>query len=588
MPESSLLVQVTLLLGAGIAAQWIASWLRLPALLLLLATGILLGPVTGVIVPQELFGDALRPLVSLAVAVVLFEGGLSLQFEEARRAGPTLWRLIVSGLVLGTALTTAVGVWIAGLSFGTALVFGSVMVVTGPTVILPMLRTARLARRPATLLKWEGIVNDPLGVLLAFFAIQALGLFAPDSGGFFALLIPFIGATIAAVTIGWLAGILLGLALSKHLIAEHLRSPVILASVLAVHTSSELIRHESGVMAVTVCGIVLANSKIAEIHDVRHFKEQITTLLVSLLFIVLSANLELETLHALTGRPLLLVLAVIFLIRPILVGVATFRSGLPGNERALVSWIAPRGVVAAAMAGALVPELEHLGYADANLLVPLVFGVIIATVVMHGLSIRPVARKLGLAAGDNSGILVAGASRWALSLAQALAKTGVYVILADNRYRKVTRARQAGLDVHYGDILEEEAVYEFPMERISWVFAAGDDDSYNSLVCMHFMKELGREKTLQVTPSDTEGKAGNHGMRGRSPWGTAGSYEAITGRFWRGGEFKVTQVTEEFSLEQLREDNTESLFLFYEHEGSLHMLSPDAKAPTGAKIVYMS
>jgi len=583
---------LTLVFAVGVAAQWLAVWTRLPALLLLLVAGLTLGPLTGWVDPNKMFGEnsenTLRAFIQLAVALVLFEGGLTLHLSEARHVGSTLWRLIISGLVLGFALTTTAAYYVGGLSIETSACVGAILVVTGPTVIMPMLRTARIAMRPSTLLKWEGIVNDPLGIMLAVLVLEIiLALNSPGQSHNLGMMV--IGI-FGAGALGAIVGTLLGNALAAGKIAEHLRSPIILASVIVVYALSDLGVHESGMLAVTLMGMVLAQRHDASLHDIHRFKEQISTLLVSLLFVVLSASLELSALEALWGRPLLVVIAVLFVVRPITVAAATVGTTLPWQERALVSWIAPRGVVAAAMAGAFGTVLQQrAGVADGDLLMPIVFGVIIATVVLHGLTIRPLARKLGLAAKEGNGILVVGASRWAVALAHALQKAGAYAVLADNRYRRVSRARMEGLGVHYGDVLHEDLSMELPMERVSWVLAATDEDPYNSLVCMHFVHELGRERTVQTTPVQGEGGRDSPGrILGKTPWGSDGSHDAITRRFWEGAVFKVTSTSPEFTLADLKAKNPDALYMFFVYQNRIGVLDDQAAPPPGAKIVSLA
>jgi len=584
---------LVLILAAGVGAQWLASRLHLPALLLLLATGMTLG-LLHVLDPAEAFGPELLPhFVSLAVALVLFEGGLSLHLREARHVGHTLWRLILAGLILGFALVTVLGITVGKLTPATAAVLGAILVVTGPTVIIPMLRSSRIAFRPAALLKWEGIVNDPFGALLAILALQASALLASDtSSGFAPMILWFLGKSLLSAAIGGVVGGLLARALHSGGIREDLKTSVILASVLTVFAIAESIGHESGLLAVTAMGVVLANSKTSSLEDIRHFKEQISTLLVAFLFIVLSAQLDPRSLEALLGPPLVLIALILFAVRPVVVLAATLGSKVPWNERILLGWVAPRGVVAAAVAGAFAPRLEENGVEDAYLLMPIVFGVILSTVVLHGLTLRPLARKLGLAAQTGNGVLLVGASTWAVSLAQALTRAGAFVALADTRYRKVTRARLAGLEVHFGDVLSEETALEFPLERISWLLAATADDSYNSLVNLNFARELGRERVLQVTPAPLpDGLRGvefkSH-MSGVTPWNDAGSYSSIAQRFWRGATFKVTQTSEQYPWNQVLTQNPTALFLFYVHQERLGVIGTDTQPPSGSQVVYLA
>ncbi len=586
MPEH--LHLLTLLIATAVTCQWVANRLQIPAIILLLAAGIVLGPVAGVLDPKALFGDLLKPGIGLAVAVILFEGGLSLNMHEAKAAGRTLWHLLLSGLIVGFAVVTVAGVYVGGLTLGTAAVLGGILVVTGPTVIIPMLRTARIARRPATLLKWEGIVNDPLGALLAILVFQlaaetAQGNSAMTIAGHFAV------GMVASTALGLAAGWLLDKALDKGWLAEHLKSPVMLGAVVAVYTLAEMVGHETGLLAVTAMGLLLANMENPHVEDIRHFKEHLSTLLIGFLFVTLSASLRLEDLAKLWGPPLLLVAFILFVARPLVAACAAFRTGLPWNERVLLGWIAPRGVVAAAVAGAFEPRLREAGYPDADLLVPIVFGVIMATVVLQSLTIRPMAKKLGLSAGGGAGILLVGGARWVLSLALALRKAGAEVVMTETTYRRVSRARREGLEVHFGDVLSEEMAFELPLERVSMVFAANDDDSYNSLVCTRFASTFGRQNVLQLAPAAGEGrKDAEHTMRGRVPWGEGLTYAELTQRYWQNETFKVTTLTGEFTWERLRQQHPNGLFLFYVKGNRLHVIGADAEPPVDARVVFVA
>ncbi len=581
------------IVAVGVTAQWVASRLRFPALLLLLMTGLFAGPVARTfglpfaLDPRAMFGDLLQPLIRLSVAVVLFEGGMTLKLTEARRHGRALGRLIASGLVVGFALTTLAGVFIAGLTLATSATLGAILVVTGPTVILPMLRAARIAMRPATLLKWEGIVNDPFGAILALLVLElSIGLAAHGDASSSGILWTFAWTGAVSAIVGYLAAVGLGKALDRGSIAENLKSPVILASVLVVFAGCEALHHEMGLLAVTAMGLVLANVENHSVDDIRHFKEQVTTLLVSTLFIVLAADLRIEVLEQLFGAKLILIAVILFVIRPIVAWVAFAGSDVPKNEVLFIAWIAPRGVVAAAVAASFGPRLASAGYADGPILVPIVFGVILFTVLLHGLTIRPFARKLGLAAKSGRGILIVGASMWAVSLARALEKAGARVVVADTRYRRVSRARQEGIEVHFADVLSEEATMDLPLERVSWILGATEDESYNALACLRFAREFGREAVLQLTPTELESAKSD--MSGRAPWGEAGTYRAITSRYWKGHDFKVTQLTEAFGFEAFREKNAEALPLFFVKDDHLRLIEAGTLPPVGAQVVYLS
>lgn len=576
---------IPILIAVGVGAQWLAARFRFPAILLLLVCGMAMGMLNKelqdiLIAEQKAEHSWLRAFITLGVSIVLFEGGMSLNLIEARHVGSSLKRLILSGLVVGFTLVALASYFVAGMPWDQSCMLGAILVVTGPTVIIPMLRGARIALRPAALLKWEGIVSDPLGALLAIFCANVALISSQEGAGYLDLTVTFLATSVGAGAIGAAVGYLLAMALNAGIIAEHVKTAVILAAVLVVSAGcAAMAHHESGLLAVTVMGVVLGNTDNHSIEDIRRFKEQVSTLLVSVLFLVLSAQLKPQDLQALVGVQLVLIGLILFVVRPIVVLAATLGSDLPWAERAIVGWIAPRGVVAAAVAGALAPDLMTV-----------VFGVVLATVVLHGLSIRPMARALGLAARGGAGILIVGASLWGVSLAQALAKAGANVVLADTRFRRVSRARMEGLEVHHGDVLAEEAAMELPMEQVSWVLAAADEDHYNALVCLRFAPELGREAVLQLTPGTQEKKTEevkSH-MKGRNPWGEDFSYRNITSRFWRGGNFKSTQISEEYTWEKLKENTPDAMFMFYLHQGRLQILAGDTEPPKGAKVIYLA
>lgn len=549
----------------------------------LLGTGIVLGPVTGILDPQELLGDLLRPAVSLAVGIVLFEGGLTLRLSEARRLGKPLIFLALGGLTVGFGLTAVCAHTLAGLTWGTSVVLGAILVVTGPTVIKPMLRHARLHQRPALLLKWESIVNDPFGALFAVLALEAVFIFGP-SEEFAKSPMGILGLVLAAGLLGGLAAYLLGKAMDGGLVPEHLKVPLILAGVMGVFAAGEALFHEAGLLAVTVMGVVLANISSPSVQSIRHFKEDVTTILVALLFLVLSSSLKPEHVTSLTLGTAFFTLAVLFVVRPVVAWLTLGFTSIPWKETFLIGWIAPRGVVAAAMGGALEPRLRAAGFEDASLLVPVLFLIVITTVVLHGLTITPLARKLGIAARDEDGILIVGASKWALELALTFKAAQTPVVLVDQDYRRISQARQHGMDAVYGDILSEETLDEVPIERVNWVLAATHDDHYNALACVALSKDFGREHMLQLTDPTIEDTELH--LHGRMAWGLAGRYANITSRFWQGCGFKSSQLTKEFTWEAFQEANRGALPLFAVSKGKVTPIHDESSPKEGTRIIF--
>ena len=407
--------------------------------MLLVAAGLLVGPVLGIVDPARDFGGLLRPFVHIAVALILFEGGLTLHYHEFRAAAAGVRRLVTVGAVLGFVFAALAARYVAGLPWPVALVLGAILVVTGPTVIVPLLRQARLARRPASFLKWEGIINDPTGAILAVLLFELFtrtGLGLPQAEGGLAgqtgllreVLLSLGLALVVAVALGLGVGWALRLAFRRGWVPSFLKPAVVFGSALLVFGLDNLVLEESGLVAATVLGIVIGNTRdVGGIREVRRFKEYLAVLLVSGIFVVLTASLRLEDLARLGWRELAFVLVMLAVVRPLTVTLATWGNHLTRQERLLVGWIAPRGVVAASVAGFFGPELARRGYPGAELLVPLVFAMVLATVVLHGFSLPWLARRLGLGGAGEGSLLIVGASSWSLDLARTLQKADVPV-----------------------------------------------------------------------------------------------------------------------------------------------------------------
>ena len=349
--------------GAGILAQWVAWRYKLPAIVLLLLAGALLGPVSGFLDPEAVLGEAYKPAIGLAVAIILFEGGLTLNFSEIKETSRSLKRIIVIGGPLVWIMSTLAAHYAGGLSWETSVVVGAILVITGPTVIMPLLRQAQLARRPASLLRWEAIVNDPIGALYAVLAFEAVLIFygEHDLGG--TLLTALLGIAVAVVG-GIALGKLIEQSFARGWVPEFLKAPVLFATVIVAAAGTNSIFHEAGLLTVTVMGITLANSRLSSLSELRRFKETATVLLVSGLFVLLTAALDPALLATLDWRVVVFVALVLFVVRPVAIMIATIGSGATLQERALTSWIAPRGIVAVAVVGLFGAELQSAGVPD--------------------------------------------------------------------------------------------------------------------------------------------------------------------------------------------------------------------------------
>ncbi len=589
--QSSIALVLVGIIALGVSAQWIAWRTHIPAIILLLVTGLLVGPVFGLFHPSAVFGAALQPIISLCVAVILFEGGLSLELHELKEAAKGVRRLVYLGVPIAWTLGALAAHFIAGLSWPVSLLIGAILVVTGPTVIMPLLRQAGLQKRTASYLKWEGILVDPIGALIAVLVFQFFA--QTDSGGG---LVAGIGwALLSAGLLGGLGGYLAAKAFQHGLVPEYLKSPVLLTLVLLVYVISNALQHEGGLLAVTIMGVVVGNMRIAGIEDMKRFKEYITVMLVSVVFILLTADLEHSVIHSLDWRGIAFIAAVLFLVRPISILLATQGIGMNWRDRVLLGWIAPRGIVAAATAGVFGPAMVAHGYADASALLPIVFGVIFATVALHGLTIRWLARRLGLAHEQRKGVMIVGASPWAIELGQTLQGLDIPVFIVDSSWHSLRPARLAGLPVFYGEILSDFADESVDAAGIGTVLALTSNDAYNALVCNAMGPELGRAHVYQLpmgTSEEDDPKAVTRSLRGRIAFTNDAVYERMWRNQVRGWTFYKTRLTESYSYSDFLGDvSNESIqILSLKADGRIQVFTPErsVEPESGDTIVYFA
>jgi NhaP-type Na+/H+ or K+/H+ antiporter len=612
MPDMNLILAATgsdslifacALIGAlGLGAQWLAWRLQAPAIVLMALAGLAAGPVWSLIFgdplldPSSTFGDLLRPIVSLCVAVILFEGGLILKFENLRDAGAAVRRVVFFGGPLAWLLGSLAARYAAGLDWASAIVFAGVMVVTGPTVIMPLMRQSKLSGRPAQFLKWEGIVNDPIGALFAVAAYEVIRVASQGDS--------IVGAGVwilAAAGIGVALGIIFGLGISRAFRAgwtpEYLKAPLIFASIILCYALAEQVEKEIGLVAVTAYGMTLANSKLADLSELRKFKEDIAVLLVSGVFVILTADLTPAIISsALNLNTLLFLLAMLFVVRPLSVWVATAGT-LNRKEALLLGWIAPRGIVAVAVSGlfgSLLVDLSREGrfyFSGADQIVPLAFAMVFTTVVLHGFTIGPLARKLGLARSEKPGVLLVGANSWSVEFAKALKSVKIDVIVADSNYRRLRPAREAGLDTFLGEVLSEDAEIRLDHSRFATVVALSTNDSHNALVCSQFAPEVGRHRVYQLSLSEgdeTDDKSVGSSARGRTLIKRGRTYDGLIRDQYRGWNFSRTRLTEKYTLEQYLADRPKGdLVAEIRPDGTLVLLGPsrEARGGEGATII---
>lgn len=548
MEQQALLIA---LIGAfGIGAQWIAWRTGWPAIALMLVAGVIAGPVTGLIDPEHAFGTLLEPMVSIAVALILFEGGLSLNFRELRKTDGAVTRLVLLGAPVGWLLGALASYYVAGLIWPVAILFAGILVVTGPTVVLPLLRQSNVAPRPHAILKWEAIVNDPLGALCAVVTYEYLH--RVDQGGTLAsVILSLIAAAAVAGLIGWLAARMVGWAFPRGYVPEYLKAPVLLVMVIGVFVLSNSIQQETGLLTVTIMGVALANMRLSSLRDIRPFKENVTVLLVSGIFVILSASLDFAIFRQFEWRFLAFLFVLLFLVRPVTVLVSLAFSRLPWNERLLIAWIAPRGIVAVAISGLFALRLDRLGYEDGSILVALSFAVVAATILAHGFSIRTVARLLKVTGATRQGLLIVGGTRWSLALAEQLRQLEIPVTICDNSWQRLSAARQAGIPTYHGEILAEATEERLDMGQFQVLAAVTNNEAYNALVCNEFAPEIGRDNVYQLGDAAEEDDQYSlpDALRGRALFASGLGVEEIMARERRGWIFRKTRVSDKFDFE---------------------------------------
>lgn len=558
------------------ASQWLAWRVKLPAILFLLASGLIIGPVMGVFDPNKLFGDLLFPLISLSVAIILFEGSLTLDLKEIRTQRKVVQRLITVGAAVTWVVIAATVHFLFDLSWELSILFGAVTVVTGPTVIVPMLRTVRPNADIGNILRWEGILIDPLGALLVVVVYEFI-VAQGQSEGVMSGFLAFIEIIASGTFFGLAAGWLLGFILKRHWVPEYLENMATLTLVFISFSVANMLAHESGLLAVTLMGMWLANQKDIRIGEILNFKEHLTVLLISGLFIILAARLTLDELIALGWLPLVLLGVMQFIARPLSVWLSAIGSTLTWQEKTLLSWISPRGIVAAAVSALFAIKLEQSGATDAQILVPLTFSVILGTVVLQSATSRPLARWLGVAEPPPNGFLIVGANSVSRAIGKELTKNGVQVLLTDSNWDNIRAARMDGLKTFYGNPVSEYAEQRLDLTGIGKLLGISPERSINTVAGMRYGNEFGQHNVFamrtsidaRLTDKHIEGEE----HRGQYLFADHLTYSKFSSLLSQGAELHSTGLTSEFTYDDFSNQNgKEAIPLF--------AVTPDGKVIT--------
>jgi len=557
VPESVLL-NITVVVVLGIGAQWAAWRFRLPSILLLLLVGFLAGPVLGLLDPQSLRGDWLFAFVSLSIGIILFEGGLSLCLSELREVGTTVLNLTTIGALITWGLGAAGTHYILEYNVPLSILIGAILVVTGPTVVIPLLRHVQPKGRVGTIAKWEGITIDPVGAILAVLVLETLLLLNdPSQAGSSANaalehVIVGLGLEIfVALGVSVAATMLLIFVLRRRLVPDFLRNAVTLMIVVAAFVVANVLQHEAGLLTTTLMGIALANQPFVSVQRIIEFKENLQVLLIGALFVLLSARLELSALaHIDLGVLVFLGLLVIF-VRPLAVFVSSIGSGLSWEEKAFLSWMAPRGVVAAAVASLFAFQLRPVYPEAVDGMVPVVFAVIVGTVAIYGLTAAPLAQWFGLADPDPNGILFVGAAPWVRAIARRVQELGVSVSLLDSNPAHVRHAREEGIDARKANVLSKTVLDEINLYGIGRLLITIPNDEVASLTALHFSEVFDSSDIYQLAAGpesrdEGESKMPQH-LRGRPLFGEHTNYQSLQAQVERGDGVKILKLSADFA-----------------------------------------
>jgi CPA1 family monovalent cation:H+ antiporter len=581
----------------GMLAQLLAWWIRVPSILLLLGFGVLLGFwMNPDVILSELSGDEtlgpkiVFPLVSLAVAVILFEGGLSLRFHELKSAvGGAVVRLCTLGVLISWVLGSLFAWCLLGIHWKSAVLLGAVLVVTGPTVVAPLLRYIRPNRKIGSVVKWEGIIIDPIGAILAVLVFEQLfhtGHHGDEAMTLWEPLLSLVKTMAIGLGFGCATGFVLTSIVKRYWLPDYLHGLAFLASALAVFGLSNWLMHESGLVTVTVMGIYFANQKKISIEHVVEFKENLGVFLISCLFIVLGSRLDLAVLGEVGWRGALFVFLMIAIVRPLSIWGAMWKSGLNREEQIFLAFLAPRGIVAAAVVSVFSlrilasddqsPELLR----DAEILVPATFMLIVGTVAAYGLGAAPLARWLGLAESNPQGILFGGATPWIRDVAVILKEAGYTTVVVDTNYQNVSDAKMAGLDAHCKSILSDYVHEEVNLAGVGRFLALTKNDAVNAMAAAQFSHLFGSQNVYRLLPADS-GKGARSKVgevaRGRELFAEEWAEDRFQAAYELGFRPKLTRISEEFTFEDFEAKYGEQILVLFvmDANGLLHINTAD-------------
>ncbi|WP_400075708.1 cation:proton antiporter [Winogradskyella sp. R77965] len=576
----------------GILAQWVAWKLKIPAILPLILIGLLVGPIASEFLSEDgtkwiepiwneklkkgLFpGEALYYFVSLAISIILFEGGLTLKRAEIKNVGPVITKLITLGSAITFFGAGIVAHYIFELSWDLSFLFSGLIIVTGPTVITPILRNIPLKKDISAVLKWEGILIDPIGALVAVLVFEFISV-GGDSGFTKTALIEFGKIVLFGTTFGFTFAHALAFAINKKLIPHYLLNVVSLSVVLLVFVESEIFAHESGLLAVVVMGMVLGNSKLDNLKELLYFKESLSVLLISILFILLAANINIEDLMLLyTWKTAVLFAIVVFVIRPLAVFVSTNGSKLNLNEKLFISWVGPRGIVAAGIASLFGSKLLKQGVEGAEYITPLVFMIVLGTVLLNATTARLFAKMVGVFLTKSNGILIVGASKVSRLLGHYLESNGRHVVLIDSNQNNIDKAKELGIEALSTNIYSETLSDNIELNDVGYLMAMTGNSDINKYAINKFSKQFGENGSFRLVTTSEMGNLEDNPKEGLfSHTDDYQTLNEVTRKFPSIQEIDVDDKAHYDSLIEITNKDRDIIPLFLkDDEGELHIIS---------------
>jgi len=591
----------------GILAQWVAWKFKIPAILPLILIGLLVGPIAAEFLSEDgtkwiepiwngkegLFpGESLFYFVSLAISIILFEGGLTLKMNEVKNVGPVITKLITIGSIVTFFLAALAAYYIFNLSWQISFLFSALIIVTGPTVITPILRNIPLKSDVSAVLKWEGILIDPIGALVAVLVFEFISV---EGGGEFTktALVEFGKIVLFGSTFGFTFAHALNFIINKKWVPHYLLNVLSLAAVLGVFVLSDAFAHESGLLAVVVMGMVLGNSNSTYLKELLYFKESLSVLLISILFILLSANINIEDLLLIYNwKTAMLFAIVVFVIRPIGVFLSTYKSSLHFNEKLFISWVGPRGIVAAGIASLFGLKLAKNGVDGAEYITPLVFMIVLGTVLLNATTARLFAKVVGVFLTKSEGILILGASGLSRLIANYLKTNGRHVVLIDSNQSNIDKSKGIGLEAINTNIYDDTLTDNIELNDVGYLMALTANAEINDFAITKFHDQFGENGSFRLITANEMSDSDNNPKVGLfSHTDDFVSLDELARKHPEMHEIKLESKEHYDALIELTNNDADIVPIFTKNKaGVLEIISSfskNVKIENGSSLVYL-